>query len=93
MSTTAVGSSQNNGGTSSIQTNGGDPHQSHPRAPSPIQANQGDTELDQAHMQEWDKEDYEDKAVVEEEEMIMVQQEIERLCHVQESIMRRQAAA
>jgi hypothetical protein len=44
-------------------------------------------------MQEWDKEDYEDKAVVEEEEMIMVQQEIERLCHVQESIMRRQAAA
>jgi hypothetical protein len=44
-------------------------------------------------MQEWDKEDYEDKALVEEEEMIMVQQEIERLCHVQEYIMRRQAAA
>jgi hypothetical protein len=36
MSNTTAGSSQNDGGTSSTQTNGGDSHQSPPRAPSPV---------------------------------------------------------
>jgi hypothetical protein len=47
MSTTAAGSSQNGEGASSTQTNGGAPHQSPLRAPSPIQVIQPDVELDQ----------------------------------------------
>jgi hypothetical protein len=47
MSTTVPNSSQNNGGASSTQTNGGAPHQSPLRAPSLIQLIQGDTEFDQ----------------------------------------------
>jgi hypothetical protein len=43
-------------------------------------------------VQDWDEEDHEDKVGAEEEELIWVQQEIERLCQEQESIMRRQAA-
>jgi hypothetical protein len=92
MSTTTAGSSQNDGGASSTHTNGGDPHQSPLRAPSPIHANQGDAELNQIHVQDWDEEDHEDKVGAEEEELIWVQQEIGRLCQEQESLMRRQAA-
>jgi hypothetical protein len=90
---TTTGSSQNGGGTSSTQTNGGGLHQSPPRAPSPAQVIQGDAELDQVQVQDWDEEAYEDEVVEEEEEFIRVQQEIKRLCQEQESIMRRQAAA
>jgi nitrogen regulatory protein PII-like uncharacterized protein len=36
MPTTAAGSSQNGRATSSTQTNGGAPHQTSPRAPSPV---------------------------------------------------------
>jgi hypothetical protein len=46
----------------------------------PTQVIQGDTELDQVQVQDWDEEAYEDEAVEEEEELIRVQQEIERLC-------------
>jgi hypothetical protein len=66
MSTTAADSSQNGGGTSSTQTNGVAPHQSTPRAPSLIQVNQGDVELDQVQVQDWDEEDYKDKAAAKE---------------------------
>jgi hypothetical protein len=72
MSTTALGSSQNGGGTSSTQTNGGALHQSPLQAPSPAQVIQGDPELDQIHVQDWDQEAYEDEAVEEEEELIRV---------------------
>jgi hypothetical protein len=93
MSTTAAGSSQNDGGTSSTQTNRGAPYQSPPRAPSPAQVIQGDAEFDQIQVQDWDEEAEEDEAIAEEEELIRVQQEIERLQYEQESIMRRQAIA
>jgi hypothetical protein len=89
MSTTAADSSQNGGGARSTQTNGGDPHQSPPRASSPIHASQGDANPNRVQVQDWDKEEYEDEAVAEEEELIRVQQEIERLHQEQESIMRR----
>jgi hypothetical protein len=46
MSNTVVGSSQNGGGTSSTQTNRGDPRQSPPRVLPPVQDIQGDAELD-----------------------------------------------
>jgi hypothetical protein len=62
MSTTATGSSQNGGGTSSTQTNRGDPHQSPLRAPSPVQVIQGNVEFDQIQVQDWDKEAEEDEA-------------------------------
>jgi hypothetical protein len=67
MSTTAAGSSQNGGGASSTQTNGGAPHQSPPRALSPLQ------EFDQMQVQDWDEEAEEDEAAVEVEELIRVQ--------------------
>jgi hypothetical protein len=44
-------------------------------------------------VQEWDEEAEEDKAATEEEELIRVHQEIEKLRQEQESIMRRQAIA
>jgi hypothetical protein len=91
MSTTVAGSSPNGGGTSSTQTNRGDPHQSPLRVSSPIHANQGNVKLNQIHVQDWDEEDYEDEVIAEEEELIRVQHEIERLHQKQESIMRRQA--
>jgi hypothetical protein len=71
MSTTITGSSQNGRGTSSTQTNGGAPHQSPPRAPSSIQVIEGDVELNQVQVQDWDEEDNEDE--VAEEELIRVQ--------------------
>jgi hypothetical protein len=72
MSATVVGSSQHGGGTSSTQTNGGDPRQSPPRAPSPVQDVQGDAELDQVQVQDWDEEAEQDKAIAEEEELARV---------------------
>jgi hypothetical protein len=84
MSTTA-GSSHNGRGASSTQTLEGAPHQSPPRVPSPPQG------LDQVIVQDWGEEAEEDKVAVEEEELIGVQQEIERLQLEQESNMRRQA--
>jgi hypothetical protein len=59
--------------------------------PSLVQVIQGDTELDQIQVQDWDGV-YEDEAVEEEDKFIQVQQEIERLRLEQESIMRGQAA-
>jgi hypothetical protein len=79
MSTTAAGSSQNGRGASSTQTNGGDPHQSPLRAPSPVQAVQGNIEFDHIQVQDWDEEAEEDEATAEEEELVRVQREIERL--------------
>jgi hypothetical protein len=80
---TVVGSSHIGGGASSTQTLRGDPHQSPPRVPSLPQ------ELDQVLEQDWDEEAEEDEAAAEEEDLIRVQQEIERLWQEQESIMRR----
>jgi hypothetical protein len=70
---TAAGSSHNGGGASSNQTLEGARHQSPPRVPSPPQ------ELDQVLVQDWDEEAEADEATAEEEELIRVQQEIERL--------------
>jgi hypothetical protein len=90
MSTTVAGTSQNGGGASSTQTNGGDQHQSPLRAPSPLQVIQGDPELIQIQVHDWDE--VEEDETVTEDELIRVQQEIERLRQELESIMRRQAA-
>jgi hypothetical protein len=79
MSTTAAGSSQTGGGTSSTQTNKGAPHQSPPRVPLPVQVIHANVEIDQIQMQDWDEKAKEDEAAAEEEELIRVQQEIERL--------------
>jgi hypothetical protein len=68
----AAGSSQNGGGTSSTQTNEGAPHQSPPRAPSPVQVIHANAEFDQIQMQDWDEEAEEDEAATEEEELIRV---------------------
>jgi hypothetical protein len=45
----------------------------------PVQVIHDDPEFDQIHVQDWDEEVEEIKAVAEEEELIRVQQEIERL--------------
>jgi hypothetical protein len=87
---TIAGSSQNVGGTSSTQNNRCALHQSPPRAPSLVRVIQGNAELDQIQMQDWDEEVEEDEAAIEEEELIRVQQEVKRLQQEQESIMRRQ---
>jgi hypothetical protein len=79
MPTTVAGSSQNGGAASSTQTNGDAPHQTSLRAPLPVQVIHDDPEFDQIHVQDWDEEVEEIKAVAEEEELIRVQQEIERL--------------
>jgi hypothetical protein len=81
-STNAVGSSQNVGGASSTQTNEGAPHHSPPRAPLPIQVIQGDAEIKQVQVPDWEEEALDEKAT-EEEELLRVQQEIERLCQEQ----------
>jgi hypothetical protein len=47
--------------------------------PSLVQDVQGDAELDQIQVQDWDKEAKEDEVIVEEEELARVQREIERL--------------
>jgi hypothetical protein len=60
---------------------------------SPVQDIQGNAELDQIQVQDWDEEAEEDKAAAEEEELARVRQEIERLRQIQESIMRRQTIA
>jgi hypothetical protein len=52
---------------------------------------QGDAELDQVRIDDWDKEAEEDEAAAEEEELARVQQEIEGLQQEQESGLRRQA--
>jgi hypothetical protein len=70
-------------------TNGCAPHQSPPRSPLPVQVIQGIAEFDQIQIQDWDKEAEEDEAAAEEEELIWVQQEIQRLRQEQESIMGR----
>jgi hypothetical protein len=93
ISTTAAGPSQNSGATSSTQIGRGAPCQSPMRAPSPIHMAQGDAELDQVQIHDWDEEAEEDEAAAEEEEeeLARVQQEIERIRQEQESILRRQA--
>jgi hypothetical protein len=78
ISTTAAGSSQNDGGTSSTQTNGGAPYQSPMWASSPLQVILGDVELEQVQLQDQEEEASEDE--VAEEELFRVYQEIERLC-------------
>jgi hypothetical protein len=72
MSTAAMGSSQNGGGTSSTQTNIGDPRQSPPRVLPLVQEVQGDVELNQIQVQDWNQEVKEDEAAVEEEELARV---------------------
>jgi hypothetical protein len=47
MPTTVAGSNQNGGVASSTQINGGTPHQTSPRAPSPVQVIHDDPEFDQ----------------------------------------------
>jgi hypothetical protein len=67
ISTNMVGPSQYIGTASSTQTNGGALRQSPPQAPSPVHMAQGDAELDQVQIQDWDEEADEDEAAVEEE--------------------------
>jgi hypothetical protein len=62
----------------STQTSRGAPRQSPPRAPSSAQMAQGDAELDHIQAHDLDEEANEDK-VVAKEELVRVQQEIERL--------------
>jgi hypothetical protein len=93
MPTTAAGSSQNGGAANSTQTNGGAPHQTSPRAPSPVQVIHDDLEFNQIQVQDWDEEAEEMEATIKAEELIRVQQEIERFEQEQESIMRHQAIA
>jgi hypothetical protein len=71
-STTVVWSSQNIGGTSSTQTNGGTPNQSPLRAPLLIQVIQENAELEQIQVEDWEDEAYEDE-VAEKEELTWVQ--------------------
>jgi hypothetical protein len=52
----------------------------------------GDVELDHVQIDDWDEEAKEEAVAVEEEELVGVQQEIERLRQEQQSILRRQAA-
>jgi hypothetical protein len=91
-STTAPGSSQNVGGASSTQTNGGAPHQSLTRASLPRQVIQDNTELEQIQVEDWEDEAYEIEAA-EEAELVRVQQELDRLHQEQEALTRRQAEA
>jgi hypothetical protein len=92
VSSTTVGSSQNVGGASSTQTNGGALHQSSPQAPSSIQVIQENAELEQIQVEDWEDEAFKNE-VVKEKELARVQQEIERLHQEQEAITRRQVAA
>jgi hypothetical protein len=62
VSTTVAGSSQNNGGTSSTQTNGGASHQFPLRVPLPIQVYQENAELEQIQLEDWEDKAFEGKA-------------------------------
>jgi hypothetical protein len=93
ISTTVAGISQNSGTASSTQTGGGAPRQSPSWAPLPVHMAQGDTELNQVQIHDWDEEVEEDEAAAKEEELARVQQEIENLRQEQESIFRRQPTA
>jgi hypothetical protein len=53
------------------------------RAPPLVQVIHDDPEFDQIQVQDWDEEAEEIKATTEEEELIRVQQEIERLMQKQ----------
>jgi hypothetical protein len=68
MSTTTVGTSQSSGGDQHLNTN---------PPPSP-QVNQDEAELNQIKVQDWDEVE-EDEVEAEENDLIRVQQEIERL--------------
>jgi hypothetical protein len=59
----------------------------------PVQDAQGDAELDQIQVQDWDEKAKEDEVTTEEEGLARVQQEIERLRKEQETIIRRKAIA
>jgi hypothetical protein len=72
ISTTVVGSSQNSAAANSAQTGGGAPRQSPTRAPSPVHMAQGDAELDQVHIHDWDEEAEKDEVAEEEEELARV---------------------
>jgi hypothetical protein len=63
--------SQNVRGTSSIQTNEGAPHHFPQWSPSPIQVIQGDVEIEQDQVQDWEEEDFEEE-VAEDEELFRV---------------------
>jgi hypothetical protein len=69
---TVAGSSQNGGAVSSTQTNGGAPHQSPAREPSSPQIIHDNPEPDRIQVQDWDEEDEEFGAAVEEEELIKI---------------------
>jgi hypothetical protein len=64
--------SQNVRGTSSIQTNEGAPHHFPQWSPLPIQVIQGDVEIEQDQVQDWEEEDFEEE-VAEDEELFRVQ--------------------
>jgi hypothetical protein len=90
---TVASSRQNGGVVSSTQTNGDAPHQSPMREPSPPQIIHDDPKADRIQVQDWDEEAEEIEAAVEEEELIKIYQEVERLRQEQEFIMRCQAIA
>jgi hypothetical protein len=69
MSTTAVVTSQGDGG---------DQHLNAKPFPPPSQVNQGDAEFNQIKVQDWDEAE-EEEAEADESELIRVQQEIEML--------------
>jgi hypothetical protein len=73
MPTTKADSNTNGEATSSTQTNGGVPHQTSPRVPSPIRVIHDDPEFDQIQVQDWDEKAEEIEAATEEEELIRVQ--------------------
>jgi hypothetical protein len=64
--TIATGSSQNAKGATSTQTNRGGPHQWLSRAPLPIQLIQGNVELEQIQVEDWEDEAFEDEVADEE---------------------------
>jgi hypothetical protein len=55
-------------------------HTKHQQAPLPLQVIYGDPELDQIQVQDWDDEAEEIEVAAEEEELIRIQQEVERIC-------------
>jgi mRNA-degrading endonuclease toxin of MazEF toxin-antitoxin module len=72
VSTTIAGSSQNVRGASSTQINGGAPHQLPLQASSPIQVIQGNVNLEQIQVEDWEDEGFKGEAV-EEEELAKIQ--------------------
>jgi hypothetical protein len=57
MPTMAAGTSQTGVGTSSMQTNGDDQVINNPLPPPPSQVNQGEIDLDQIEIHDWDEAD------------------------------------